>query len=200
MSTQSIPLESLNTVDLQHIFANPSYTDRTTAHVISASAETEHSLDGYDSTEITQMICRIAVSVLHTDSDERLDFLMAVNPALTENHLEQIVRTTDLWLDDEAMNRIRAIARRCFDDQTNPQDMIIEWNSPEEIERLVALLSETSMPDKTLSLCYTISAAYDKLFAAYFIHGDRENRQVDFSSIEQSAEEIAEDLRFVNFR
>ena len=200
MSTQSIPLESLNTVDLQHIFASPSYTDRSTAHVIPASAESEHSLDGYDSTEIRQIIGRIAVSVLTTDSDERLDFLMAVNPALTENHLEQIVRTTDLWLDDEAMNRIRAIARRCFDDQTNPQDMIIEWNSPEEIERLVALLSETSMPDKILSLCYTISAAYDKLFVAYFIHGDRKSRQVDFSSIEQSPEEIAEDLRFVNFR
>ena len=200
MSTPSIPLESLTTVDLQHIFASPSYTDRTTAHVIPATAETEHSLDGCDTAEITQMLCRIAVSVLHTDSDERLDFLMAVNPALTEDHLEQIVRTTDLWLDDEAMNRIRAIARRCFDDQTNPKDMIIEWNSPEEIERLVALLSETSMPDKILNLCYTISAAYDKLFAAYFIHGDRKSRQVDFSSIEQSPEEIAEDLRFVNFR
>ena len=200
MSTQSIPLESLNTVDLQHIFANPSYTDRTTAHVIPVSAETEHSLDDYDSTEIREIIGRIAVSVLTTDSDERLDFLTSVNPALTENHLEQIVRTTDLWLDDEAMNRIRAIARRSFDDQTNPQDMIIEWNSPEEIERRVALLSETSIPDKTLSLCYTISAAYDKLYAAYFIHGDREKRQADFSSIEQTGEEIAEDLRFVNFR
>ena len=200
MSTQSIPLESLNTVDLQHIFASASYTDRTTAHVIPASAETEHSLDDYDSTEIRQIIGRIAVSVLTTDSDERLDFLISVNPALTENHLEQIVRTTELWLDDEAMNRIRAIARRCFDDQTNPQDMITEWNSSAEIEQLVALLSETSIPDKTLSMCYTISAAYDKLFAAYFIHGDRKSRRVDFSSVEQSAEEIAEDLRFVNFR
>ena len=120
MSTQSIPLESLNTVDLQHIFASPSYTDRTTAHVIPASAETKHSLDGHDSTEIRQIIGLIAVSVLTTDSDERLDFLISVNPALTENHLEQIVRTTDLWLDDEAMNRIRAIARRCFDDPNQP--------------------------------------------------------------------------------
>ena len=201
MSTQSIPLESLNTVDLQHIFASPSYTDRTTAHVIPVSAETEHSLDGYDTAlKSGRSSAASQYPYCTTDSDERLDFLISVNPALTENHLEQIVRTTEVWLDDEAMNRIRAIARRCFDDQTNPQDMITEWNSSAEIERLVALLSETSIPDKTLSMCYTISTAYEKLFAAYFIHGDRKSRQVDFSSIEQSAEEIAEDLRFVNFR
>ena len=200
MSTQSIPLESLNTVDLQHIFANHSYADRTTEHEIGASAETEHSLDDYDSTEIKEIISRIAVSVLMTDSDERLDYLASVNPALTENHLEQMVKTTDRWLDDDAMNRLRAIARRCFDDRADPQNMIVEWNFPEEIERLVALLLETSIPDKTLSLCYAVSAAYDTLYAAYFIHGDRQRRQADFSSIEQTAEEIAEDLRFVNFR
>ena len=200
MSTQSIPLESLSTAELQHIFANPSYADNTAAHGIPASAKTEHGLDDYDSTAIREIIGRIAISVLMTDSDERLDFLTSVNPALAESHLEQIVRTTDLWLDDEAMNRVRAIARRCFDDRADPSDMLIEWNSREEIERLVALLSETSIPDKTLSLCYTISAAHDKLNAAYFIHGNRQTTQADFSSIEQTAEEIAEDLRFVNFR
>ena len=223
MITQTIPPESLTRGDLYRIFArSPSADDpQPRAHEVDAGdvawafhlpepgvtahprtpetpAGTEQSLDNYDSEEISEIVCRIGVSVLVTDSDVRLDYLQSVNPNLTGDHLDQIATTTERWLDDKARDRIRAIARRCHDNKSDPQNMLVEWNTPEEAQRLIDLLLETSIPDKTLAMFYSMCAAYDTAHAALFIHRDRAHRQTDFASIEQTPEEIAGDLRFVN--
>ena len=200
MSIQSIPFESVDTADLLQVFGSPLYTVGTTTDIEALPTATEHSFDQYDSTEIKEIISRIAVSVLHKDPDERLDFVAFINPTLTDQHLEQIAAITDCWLDDSARDRIRAVAKRCFDNQANPQGMISEWNSAEEIHRLVSLLMETQIPDKTLGICYAMSAAYDVAYAAYFIHLDRQTRRADFSTVEQTPEEVAADLRFASFQ
>ena len=78
--------------------------------------------------------------------------------------------------------------------------MMDEWNTSEEIERLIGLLRGTSILDKTLAICYAMSAVNDAAYAAYLVHSERMNRQTDFAGIEQTPEEIAADLRFANAR
>ena len=198
MVTQRIRPETLSADDWHAIFARPSAEGGTDED--EATASVVHSFDDYDGPEISQVIAAIAIDVLTTDSDQRLDYLRTVNPGLTDDHLDQIAVITERWLDRKARERIRAIARRCLDNRSDPSDMLDEWNTPQEINRLVGMLLETSIVDKTLATCYAMSVAHDAAFAAYFVHGERMNRKAGFAGIGQTSEEVAADLRFANSR
>ena len=198
MTTQTIPPESLSTGDWQQIFIDWPEEGDIRPQEYGTSKETPQSFDNYDSGEITQIVSGIAVDVLMTDSDERLDYLQIVNPALTEEHLDKIATTTELWLNDQARESIRAIARRAYDRKSGPRDMVIHWATSEEIKRLVDLLMETSIPDKTLAVCYAMATAFDTAGAAFFVHGNRVERRTDFGDLEQTPDENAGDLRFAN--
>ena len=140
------------------------------------------------------------VNLLMSDPDDRLDYLQQAAPSLTEDHLDQIVIATDRWLNDQARDRLRTLVQRRFDDSDSPADILIDWLTPEEVQRLVELLDEPSFPDTTLALCYAICEALGVARAAYFIHGERVNRKTDFTRVSQTPEETAADLRFVNAR
>ena len=198
MVTQSIRPESLSADEWQEIFARPSAEGGTDED--ETSAPTVNSFEGYDSPAANQIIAAIALEVLMTDADHRLDHLQSVNPGLTDDQLDQIAETTEQWLDRRVRDRIRVIARRCFDKRSDPRDVMDEWNTSEEIERLIGLLRGTSILDKTLAICYAMSTAHDAAYAAYLVHSERMNRQTDFAGIEQTPEEIAADLRFANAR
>ena len=198
MTTQTIHPESLSTSDWQQIFAHSPAEGDARPEEGGTTAETPQSFDHYDSDEIRQIVSGIAVNVLMTDSDERLDRLQSVNPGLTEEHLDEIAGTAERWLNDQAREGIRTVARRTYDSKTNPRDMVVHWCSDEEIKRLVGLLLETSVPDKTLAICYAMAAAYDTAWAAFFIHANRVEHRTNFADLKQTPEEIARDLRFVN--
>ena len=198
MVTQRIRPETLSADDWQQIFARPSAEGGTDAD--EAAARTAHSFDDYDGPEVNRIIAAIAIDVLTTDSDQRLEYLRIVNPSLTDDQLDQIAVITEQWLDRRARDRIRAIAKRCFDNRSDPSDMLDEWNTSREIKHLVGMLLETSIVDKTLAACYAMSVAHDAAFAAYFVHGERMNRRAGFADIKQTSEEVAADLRFANSR
>ena len=192
MTTQSIKPEALSTSDWHQIFARSDDEHE--------EPKGEHDFDNFDSVTLNEVVKAIAFNVLMTDSDERLDYLQTVNSALTEDHLNQIVIATEGWLDANARDRIREIARHYYDNEINPGSMLSEWSTTDEIQRLISMLEDTSIPDKILAICYAMSVAYDITFAAYFIHRERQTREIDFADIEQTEEEIAADLRFVNAR
>ena len=198
MVTQRIRPETLSADDWHAIFARHSAEGGTDGD--EAAAPVVLSFDDYDSPETNQTIAAIAIDVLTTDSDHRLEYLRIVNPSLTDDQLDQIAVITEQWLDRGARDRIRAIAKRCFDNRSDPSVMLDEWNTSEEIKRLVGMLLETSIVDKTLAACYAMSVAHDAAFAAYFVHGERMNRQAEFAGIKQTSEEVAADLRFANSR
>lgn len=198
MVTERIRPETLSADDWQQIFARPSA--EVGIDEGKAAARVAHSFDDYNSPEINQIIAAIAIDVLTTDSDQRLDYLRIVNPSLTDGQLGQIAVITEQWLDRRARDQIRAIAKRCFDNRSDPSHMLDEWNTPQEIKRLVGMLLETSIVDKTLAACYAMSVAHDAAFAAYFVHGERMNRQAGFADVKQTSEEVAADLRFANSR
>lgn len=113
------------------------------------------------------MSARSATDVFTADSDERLEYLYIVNPELTEEHLDQIATVTDQWLNNQAKERIRAMARRAYDGNAEPGNMVIHWATSEEIKRLADLLMETSIPDKTLAIGYAMVTARHTAGAAF---------------------------------
>lgn len=132
------------------------------------------------------------------DSDERLDYIPAANPAVTEEHLGQLVLATENWLDTGARKRIRAIAREFVGRRREPHEVLPYWLTEEEFERFDSALRKTEFPDQIIATCYAVCQAHDLAHAAYFIQQDRMFPQVDFTKIEQTPEEIEADLRFVN--
>ena len=142
----------------------------------------------------------VVLQIALTDSDDRLEFLAAVNPALTEADLDQIAIVREQWLNDEGRDRLRGLALRCYQNKGQPNHMLPEVSSPEELDRLADLLSQTEITDKTLATCYVIVEAYDMAYAAYVIRSERETRSTDFDAVQQSPEEIADDLRFTRLR
>ena len=77
----------------------------------------------------------------------------------------------------------------------------MDWNTTaEEIEKLISLLLETSIPDRTLAICYATSRARDIGHATYLIQRNRVENQTSFAGIEQTPEETTADISFVNLR
>ena len=154
-----------------------------------------------DEGETIQTVLKHVENLLTYDSDYWLDYLRETNPILTEDDLGQITITTNLWLNDEALHRIRSLIRQRFDDCDAPSDILIDWLGSElGIPRLIELLEETFTPAPVLALCYAFCEVVDMYYAAYLIHWNRIHHKVDFSDIEQTPEEIAADLRFLNAR
>lgn len=136
-------------------------------------------------------------NLLTSDPDDWLDYLRAANPILTEDHLDKIAMTTEMWLNDEARNQVRTLIRQRIDDCDDSFDILIDWLESESgIHKLVELLEDTTIPDLVLALCYAFCEALDISRAAYFIHRNRVHHDVDFSTIKRTPEEIAADIRF----
>ena len=151
-----------------------------------------------------EVVATVEVDLIRTDADDRLERLQVVNPSLTDDHLDQIAEVTGQWLNSEARERLRSVARNHYDSRLDPSskaipsDILLEWSASGEISRLIGLLKKTSVPDQTLAACYALAAARDAANAAYMTHSERMRRQTNFADIGQSEEEIAADLRFAN--
>ncbi len=137
---------------------------------------------------------------MHMDADERLDYVLSSSPALTDEHLRQIVTETDKWLNNEARDRMRTIAREFVTNREDPHGILLQWLTEEELARLQIPLAKAAFPDPILATCYALCEAYGVAHAAYFIHRNRVSPQTDPPKIEQSKEETEADLRFVNLR
>ena len=118
----------------------------------------------YSQTESNETILQTAVEIILTEPEHRPGLLVRINPSITKDGLEQIGRATREWLDHNARYRIRAIARRCFEGDSDPRFIAPEWTTTGEIERMLALLAETEFPDTTLAVSYAMAQAHD---AAY---------------------------------
>ena len=74
MTTQSIKPEALSTSDWHYIFARSADEHK--------GPTGEHGFDNIDSVAVNEVVKAIAIDILMTDSDERLDYLQTVNSSL----------------------------------------------------------------------------------------------------------------------
>ena len=153
-----------------------------------------------DEAKVWDALSHLTRELIEIDPDDRLDCLRRANPALSEEHLGQIARTTSLWLDGAARSRMRELVRQDFHRGRAPGDILADWLTIPETQRLTDLISDTDIPDPTLAVCYAICEAHELAHAAFFIQRERAHRKTDFTSINQTPEEVEADLRFVNLR
>lgn len=163
-----------------------------------ATPEPKHSSPEEEKDPATELALKYISELREKDSDERLDYILAAIPAVTEEHLGQLVLATENWLDTGARKRIRAVAREFVQRKREPNQVLPYWLTEEEFERFDSALGKTEFPDQIIATCYAVCQAYELAHAAYFIQQDRMFPQVDFTKIEQTPEEIEADLRFIN--
>lgn len=157
-------------------------------------------IQAVDEAKVWDVLLHLTRELMELDPDERLDCLHRANPTLSEEHLGQIARTTSLWLDGTARSRMRELVRQHFHRGHNPSGILADWLTIPETQRLIDLIGDTDIPDPTLAVCYAICEAHELAHAAFFIQRERTHRKTDFTSINQTTEEVDADLRFVNLR
>ena len=153
-----------------------------------------------DEAEVWDVLLHLTWELMKTAPDERLDYLHGVNPDLSEECLGQIVRITVQWLDSAARNRMRGLVCEHFDRGDTPSDILADWLTMAEAQRLFDIIQDADAPDPALAFCFAICEAHELSHAAFSIHRRRTRRKTDFTNIKQTPEEIEADLRFARLR
>ncbi|MDE2813125.1 MAG: hypothetical protein OXM01_08880 [Gemmatimonadota bacterium] len=139
-----------------------------------------------------------AGALLDIDQDERLAYMESDEWGFSTDHLRQVNRVMDAFLDDAACQEIRNLAKEYLDEGKAPLGIAGRWLTGEKYERLQELLDATDVPDPLLVACYARLEVHEVGQAAYLLAENRTLPQPDFASFHQTAEEIETDLRFVN--
>ena len=132
------------------------------------------------------------------DPDDRLACMEAEPWNFNTDHLRQVNRITQEFLDNPARRRLRETAARCLQEGKPPYEIASQWFTEEEFDRLNQLISETEIPDRLLALCYVWLEVHETSQAAYLIAKQRETPGPDFAEFTQTPKESTEDLRFTN--
>ena len=143
---------------------------------------------------------RYMSKLMALDSDQRKDYVLDANPAVTEEHLGHLVVTTTNWLRSDAHERLMAVACEVVQQQRDPREVLLNWLTDDELDRFYHALDQTEFPDHTLAVCYALCKADDMARASHFIQHNRAFPTVDLSNITQTSEDIADDLRAFNLR
>lgn len=200
MTAQTTGPESLTAQDWQEILSSPAFRGSGVTTKSERLAVSKIGDKHLKHEERKAVLSWVVLQIALTDSDGRLEFLGSLNPALTEPDLDRIAIVREQWLNGEGRDRLRGLALRCYEKEGEPNEMLPQVSSPEELIRLAGLLSQTEITDKTLAACYLIVEAYDVAHAAYVIHRERATGPTALGPVRQSPEEIADDLRFTRLR
>ena len=158
----------------------------------------EPDLLGNPQPTVTERAAQHYGALMETDSDQRLDYILSVNPAVTEHDVNQLAKVTYQWLDDKARSRIRVIAQQSAESERDPADILLQCFKEEDLQSFYELLTKAQFPDPVIAACYALCEANGVAHAAYFIHLVRMSPPLDVSTVEQTPDEIEDDLRFIN--
>ena len=139
-----------------------------------------------------------AEALFHTDLDERLGYMESPEWGFSTDHLRQVNRVMDKFLDVTARREVRRLAAQCLEDDGSPHGIAGQWFTGGKFDELRDLLETTEVPDHLLVACYAWLEVHELAQAAYLLAQNRKLPQPDFSSFSQTPDEIEGDLRFVN--
>ena len=123
---------------------------------------------------------------------------MSESWSFNTDHIRQVNRAVDEFLDTIAKREIRRIAARGLDTDKSPEAIVDQWFTEEQRDRLGRLLDDTEVPDRLLVACYAWLEAHKTAEAAQLLHLHRSRPRPDSDRSAQTPEERAEDLRSVN--
>ena len=139
-----------------------------------------------------------AEALLRTDSDERLAYMESPEWNFSADHLRDVNRVMDAFLDATARREVRLLAAQCLEEDGAPHNVAGHWFTEERHDQLRELLDATEVPDQLLVACYAWLEVHELAQAAYLLAKNRRLPQPDFSNFSQTPEEIEGDLRSVD--
>ena len=158
----------------------------------------EHSADVNPQLTVTERAAQLYGALMETDSDQRLDYILSAVSDVTEHDVNQLAEVTYQWLDGKARDHIRVIAQQNAETGNGPADVLLQCFNEENLQGFYDLLTERKFPDPVIAACYALCEANGVAHAAYLIHRVRMSPPLDVSKIEQTPDEIEDDLRFIN--
>ncbi len=163
-------------------------------------AEKFHPFDAAPATRETGMAAahHRAEALFNTDPDERLAYMESPEWGFSADHLRQVNRVMDAFLDGAARREVRGLAARCLEEDGSPHHVAGQWFTEARCDRLRELLDETEVPDQLLVACYAWLEIHELAQAASLLAKNRRLPRPDFSNFSQTLEEIEGDLRFVD--
>ena len=139
-----------------------------------------------------------ADALFHTDPDERLAYMESPEWDFSADHLRQVNRVMDEFLDVTARREVRRLAAQCLEEDGSPHGIAGQWFTEARYDELRELLDTTDVPDQLLVACYAWLEVHELAQAAYLLAKNRKMPQPDFGNFSQTPEEIEGDLRFVD--
>ena len=130
--------------------------------------------------------------------DDRLSFLMSEEWSFNTDHIRQVNRVVDEFLDTISKREIRRIAAQVLVAEKSPQAIVDQWFTEEQRKRLSRFIEGTEVPDRLMVACYAWLEAHGTAEAARLLHLHRSRPRPDFDGFTQTPEERTEDLRSVN--
>ena len=163
-------------------------------------AEKFHPYDGAPVTRAAAMAAaRLrAEALLRTDPDERLAYMESSEWSFSIDHLRQVNRAMDAFLDASSRREVRRLAVQCLDEDGSPHNVAGQWFTEERYDRFRELLDATEVPDQLLVACYAWLEVHELAQAAYLLAQNRRLPQPDFSNFSQTPGQIEADLRSVD--
>ena len=139
-----------------------------------------------------------AEALLRTDPDERLACMESPEWSFSVDHLRQVNRVMDAFLDAAARREVRRLSVQCLKEYGSPHKVAGQWFTEERYDRLRELLDTTEVPDQLLVACYAWLEVHELAQAACLLAKNRRLPRPDFSTFSQTPKEIEGDLRFVD--
>ena len=137
-------------------------------------------------------------ALVQIDPDDRLSYLMSESWGFNTDHIRQVNRVVEEFLDTIAKREIRRIAAQMLSADKSPEAIVDQWLTEEKRDRLGRLLDDTEVPDRLMVACYAWLEAHKIAEAARLLHLHRSRPRPDFDRFTQTPDERAEDLRSVN--
>lgn len=137
-------------------------------------------------------------ALVRIDPDDRLSYLMSDSWGFNTDHIRQVNRVVDEFLDTIAKREIRRIAAQMLSADKSPEAIVDQWFTEKQRDRLDRFLDGTEVPDRLMVACYAWLEAHGAAEAARLLHLHRRRPRPDFDRFAQTPEERAEDLRSVN--
>ncbi len=137
-------------------------------------------------------------ALVRIEPDHRLSCLMSDPWGFNTNHIRQVNRVVDEFLDTISRREIRRIAAQALSADKSPQAILDQWFTEEQRGRLRGFLDNTEVPDRLMMACYAWLEALRAAEAARLLHLHHSRPRPDFDGFTQTPEERAEDLRSVN--
>ena len=95
-----------------------------------------------------------AEALFYTDPDERLAYMESPEWNFSDDHLRQVNRVMDEFLDVTARREVRRLAGQCLEVDDSPHSIAGRWFTEEKYDGLRELLDTTEVPDQLLVACY----------------------------------------------